>query len=163
MKTAHRHASRAKRSNLELPKFWRTKIAATTQLDASLVHWNLIDKFTNGSATASDLWDWMETGFTYTQIMRLHAEDGTEFTPEAMQALTDQVDAYESICERFRKFSRVGFSADEYNTAKAAAEVMDTLLSIDRHGIAERAANWSNEQMKKLRRLNVVHGLEMSA
>lgn len=153
MKTAHRIASRAKRAPLpttaDLPKFWRPKITTGQKLDCRVIHWDLIDRFTTGTATVVDLWDWMETGFTYSQLMRLLAQDGTEFTTESMTAIADQLNAYEAIAARYRRTGRVGFSAPELLTARAAAAVFDGLVEMDRHGYADQAARWSIEQMGK--------------
>ncbi|WP_114968518.1 hypothetical protein [Rhodoferax ferrireducens] len=135
------------------PKFWRPKLAATQCLDAKIIHWDLIGRFTDGSATTGDLWDWIETGYTYSQIMRLQTEDGTEFTPEAVAAMSEQLDIYASVIARFRTTGRVGFSGPELCVAKAAAHIMDGLIDIDRHGIAVKAAYWSLVQMDRIRAL----------
>jgi len=152
MKTAHRTASHAKRQHLsQLPKFWLPKLDAGQQLDAKLIHWDLVDRFTSGTATHVELWDWIETGFTYSQIMRLLHEDGTEFPHEALQALAEQLDSYPAVIARYRTTGRVGFNGAQLNIARAAAHVMDGLIDMDRHGIAQKAALWSIEQMAKIR------------
>ena len=156
MRTAHRLASLAKRATLAqpkaMPKFWRTSTSPQQRLDAQLIHWDLIDRFTSGTADRADLWDWMETGFTYSQLMHLLAEDGTEFTPEAMAAIADQLNTYEAIAQRHARTGRVGFNATELLTARAAASVFDSLIELDRYGLAEKAAIWSTEQMAAVRR-----------
>jgi len=134
-----------------IPKFWRPKIDASQQLDCKLIHWDLIDRFTSGAATQDDLWDWIETGFTYSQLMRLLHEDGTEFTPEAMTAIAEQLDCYAGIVNRFHATGRAAFNGTELNIARAAAHIMDALIEMDRHGIAERAALWSTAQMERIR------------
>ena len=133
-----------------LPKFFRPKLTQSQQTDAKLIHWDLIDRFTSGAATADDLWDWMETGLTYSQMMMLLAADGVEFTGEAQQALADQLLSYSSVVNRFIRTGRAGFAASELLAARAAAHVMDELIEMDRHGIAERAALWSSAQMERL-------------
>lgn len=143
-------ATRRKRQ--QLPKFWRPKISTAQVLDARIVHNDLVNRMATGTATAGDLWDWMETGFTYTQMMRMLAEDGEQFTDEAMAALALQLESYEPICARLRRTGRVGLSGPELQIAKNAAEVMDVLIGMDRHGIAERAARWSMEQMTRIQR-----------
>lgn len=161
MKTAHRIASHHKRNaiqDLALPKFWRPKLEPTLQLNAKLAHWDLVTRFTDGTATQADLWDWMETGFTYSQMMNLLAEDGLEFTDEALNAIAEQLQTYETVAARFNRTGRVGFNAQELLTARAAASVMDALIDADRHGIAVRAALWSAEQMVKVRRAFRLHG-----
>ena len=163
MKTAHRLQSLAKRNQRYtglLPKFWRPSVTASQQLDCKPIHWDLIARFTDGSATPEDLWDWMETGYTYSQIMRLLAESGVEFTGEAMAAIGDQMDIYAPIVERWKRTGRVGFSGPELCVAKAAAHVMDALIELDRFGIAEQAAIWSAEQMARIR---VLHGQGVAA
>jgi hypothetical protein len=155
MNTTHRAASRAKRQYAgKLPKFWAPKLADTQRLDAKIIHWDLIDRFTSGTACADDLWDWIETGYTYSQIMQLQMDDGTVFTQEAVAAISDQVDIYASVITRYRVHGRVAFSGPELLVARAAAHVMDGLLDIDRYGIAVRAARWTMAQMDRIRALS---------
>lgn len=149
MNSTHRAAARHKRQ--QLPKFWRPKLDQTQQLDCRVIHWDLVTRFTDGTADKEVLWDWMETGFTYSQLMRILAEDGIEFTQEAQQALASQLDIYESVAARFRATGRVGFNGAELLIARAAAHVMDELVELDRNGAAERAALWSLDQMKRVR------------
>lgn len=136
----------------DLPKFWRPKLTVQAQLDAKVIHWDLIDRFTRGTATAEDLWDWVETGLTYSEIMRLLIEDGTEFTEEAAMAIAEHLDSHASVIQRYVATGRVGFNYSEMLAARAAAHVMDQLIEMDRHGIAENAARWSTEQMKVIRK-----------
>lgn len=158
MRTDHRLESLAKRNHLagqinpqDLPKFWRGKTTSAQALDCRLIHWDLIDRFTSGTADRADLWDWMETGFTYSRLMQLLVDDGSEFTPEALRAVDDQLQAYEAVRNRYARTGRVGFSAAELLTARAAAEVFDSLIGMDRNGFAEQAALWSTEQMVRIR------------
>ncbi len=152
MNTAQRTASRAKRQRLhQLPKFWIPKNSSTQQMDCKVAHWDLITRFTNGTADRDDLWHWIETGYTYIQLMRILAHEGIEFTDEAQQALSDQLSIYEAVANRFRTTGRVGFNGSELLTARAAAHVMDELVELDRNGAAERAALWSTEQMRRVR------------
>ena len=154
MKTAYRTASHAKRQyQHQMPKFWQPKLDESQQLDAKVIHWDLVERFTNGTASQTDLWDWIETGFTYSQFMRLLTQDGVEITDEAAQVLADQLNIYEAVIARFRSTGRVGFNGEQLNIARAAAHVMDALVEHDRHGIAVKAAQWSLEQMAKLRRM----------
>lgn len=136
----------------DLPKFWRPKLPASVRTTAQIVHWDLITRFTDGTAGAEELWDWIETGFTYSQIAHLLAADGVQFEPVAMNALAEQLDSYEAVIDRFRKTGRIGFDAEQLRIARAAAEVMDALIDMDRHGIAERAALWSIQQMAAMRK-----------
>lgn len=133
-----------------LPKFWRPKLARESRDLCRTIHWDLIDRFTTGTADREALWDWMETGLTYHQFMRYLEMDGTAFTLEAMEAVTEQLAIYESVAERFARLGRVGFSAPELLVARAAAMVFDSLLDLDRHGLFEKAAIWSTEQMRKV-------------
>lgn len=153
MNTAHRQQSRAKRQQLppQLPKFWRAPLSQAQQLDCKLIHWDLIDRFTSGTATADNLWEWVETGATYSQMMRLLMQDGTEFTPEALEAVAEQISIYDSVATRYARTGRVGFSAPELLIARAAASVFDQLVEIDRHGIAERAAIDSALMVRQVR------------
>lgn len=150
----HPQASQIKRQYQDrLPKFWQPKLVPAQCLDAKIIHWDLIERFVSGTATTADLWDWIETGYTYSQIMRLQIEDGTEFTPEALAAMSEQLEIYASVIARFRTTGRVGFSGPELCVARAAAFVMDGLIDIDRHGIAVKAAHWSLVQMDRIRAL----------
>ena len=150
MKTAHRNAARAKRQQATLPKFWRPALSAEVKLNAKLTHWDLLNRISSGAATFDDLRDWIETGLTYSQMMRMLVEDGTEFTTEALDAIAAQIGIYESVIARYGRTGRVGFSGPELLTARAAACVMDSLIELDRHGIAERAAHWSIETMRRM-------------
>lgn len=133
-----------------LPKFWRPKLQAPTRDLCRTIHWDLIDRFTTGTADREVLWDWMETGLTYHQFMRYLEMDGTPFTLEAMEAVTEQLAIYESVVARFARTGRVGFSAQELLVARAAAMVFDSLLDLDRNGLLVKAAQWSTETMARV-------------
>lgn len=135
----------------QLPKFWHPKITPSAQLTCKIIHWDLITHFTNGTATAAELWDWIETGFTYTQMMRLLILDGVAFSDADQLALNAQIESYEAVIARFRATGRAGFNGEELAIARTAASVMDYLITQDRHGIADRAGRWSLAQMRSLR------------
>lgn len=137
-----------------LPKFWRQKLTESQQSSAKIIHWDLITRFTDGSATVVDLWDWIETGYTYSQIMQLQMDEGTEFTQEAIGAISDQLDIYAPVIERYRVHKRVGFDGHEMQVARSAASVMDGLIDIDCKGISVSAALWSQAQMRKIKTLD---------
>jgi hypothetical protein len=152
MKTAHRAASHAKRQYQgQLPKFWAPKLVPSQCLDAKIIHWDLIDRFTSGTADKGDLWDWIETGYTYCKLIELHQADGTEFTPEAIQAVSDQVNIFDSVIQRYKRTGRVAFNGEEMCIARAAAHVFDSLIDIDRHGIAVKAGQWAVQVMDRIR------------
>ncbi|WP_439606829.1 hypothetical protein [Hydrogenophaga sp.] len=148
MRTVHRSAARAKRQ--ALPKFFQPKLTAEQALACQVIHWDLLDKMTHGRATEQDLLDWIATGFTYSELMRLLEADGTPFTEEAKAAIAEQLETYTGVLERFRTTGRVGFNGAQLLTARAAAEVMDQLIELDRFGFSVRAALWSNAQMERL-------------
>lgn len=154
MKPAYRTVAVKKRhyQDQELPKFWRPKLDDDQQVRAQVIHWDLVTRFTDGSADSEDLWDWMETGMTYHKMMKLLIEDGMVFTPEAQDALASQLAIYEDVIARYKRTRRVAFSGPEYLIAKAAACVMDSLIALDRHGVAKLAGIWAIEQMLSLRR-----------
>lgn len=135
----------------QIPKFWRPKLAPSKQATCQVIHWDLITAFTSGTASVKLLWDWIETGFTYTQMMRLLVADGTDFTDDAIRAMNDQVECYEGVIARLRTTGRAGLNGQELAIARAAANVMDGLIELDRHGIADAAARWSLAQMRALR------------
>ena len=142
----NRHAAK-------LPKFWRPRLTQAQVLQASIVHHDLLATLEAGGASGAVLFDWMESCVTYLQMMRLLEKDGTEFTEDAKQAITRAVDDTASVAERFRRIGRVGFSGPELQHARAAAAVMDELITMDRNGIAEQAALWSIEQRKRIKEL----------
>lgn len=96
-----------RRHRQQLPKFWRPKISTAQVLDARIVHNDLVNRLATGAATAGDLWDWMETGFTYTQMMRMLAEDGEQFTDEAMAALALALEICEPITQSNTKLQGI--------------------------------------------------------
>lgn len=136
--------------DLRLPKFWRSKVTASVQLDSKVAHWQFISAFVDGTADATTLQEWIDSGFTYSQMMHLLHADGTEFTAEAERALVDQLEIYDAVARRYRATGRVAFSGPELAIARAAAEVMDSLIEMDRHGIALKAALWTTEQSARL-------------
>lgn len=135
----------------QIPKFWQPKLAKHQCLDAKIIHWDLIDRFSQGAANKNDLWDWIETGYTYCKMIELHQKDGTVFTQESIEAVSNQIDIYESVIERYKRTGRVGFSAQELIVARAAASVFDSLIDIDRNGIAVCASKWSVQIMHTIR------------
>lgn len=139
-----------RRPRAPLPKFWRPKLARPTRDLCRTIHWDLIGRFTNGTADREVLWDWMETGLTYHQFMRYLEMDGTPFTLEAVEAVTEQLAIYEAVAARFARTGRVGFSAQELLVARAAAMVFDSLLDLDRNGLLVKAAQWSTETMARV-------------
>ena len=146
MKRHHQH-----RAPAQLPKFWRPKLAPATKLDAKLAHHDLVQRLETGTATVADLWDWIETGFTYSQMMRMLHEDGERFTDEAIKAVDDQLNTYPAVCQRLKKTKRVGLSGPELQIARQAAQVFDGLIDLDRNGIAVAAVQWSERQMRQIR------------
>lgn len=158
MKTIYRRAAHAKRDIQMLPKWWQPKTPVEVKGEVKDTHWELIALFCSGNATRTDMWNWMEAGFTYTRMMTLFHEDGMEFTDEAQAALAAQLEIYGAISERMRRTGRVGFNGHELLIARAAAYVMDQLIDLDRHGIALKAAQWSEAQMVHIRRSAAAKG-----
>jgi len=135
----------------QMPKFWAPKLVPSQCLDAKIIHWDLIDRFTSGTADKGDLWDWIETGYTYCKLIELHQADGTEFTSEAIEAVSNQVDIFDSVIQRYKRTGRVAFNGEEMCIARAAAHVFDSLIDIDRHGIAVKAGKWAVQVMDRIR------------
>ena len=150
MMAGHRYPVPA-RSGL-LPKYWQPKLAQSTQTTVKVIHWDLFNRFTDGTATSTELWDWIETGLTYSRMAQLLAEDGVTVSTEAQAAIAEQLSIYDSVMARFKKAGRAGFSPAEYLVARAAVQSMDTIIELDRHGLGMRAAMWSSEQMPTLRK-----------
>jgi hypothetical protein len=155
MKTKTRAGHRrtpATRTPPALPKFWRTNLTSDQKLDCKLIHWDLIERFSTGTAGHNDLWDWMETGFTYGQLARLLVRDGVPLNPEAMAAINAQHAIYETVAQRFARTDRAAFTPQELVVARAAAAVFDDLVELDRNGLAKEAALWSMAQMQAIGR-----------
>jgi hypothetical protein len=150
MNTAQRTQSRAKRHPLTLPKWFRPKLDADQVESLRIAHWDNVTAFTNGTADKQILLEWMSSGFTYSHMMQLLAAEGEEFTAEAEQAIAGQLETYPVIVDRYRATGRVGFSPAEYLAAKAAAETIDVLVEMDRHGIALRAVGLSERDMRRV-------------
>jgi hypothetical protein len=127
-------------------------VDASQALDAKVIHWDLITRFTDGSATVVDLWDWLETGMTYSQTMTILSQEGLEFTADAMVAIAEQLGIYEAVIDRWKATGRVGFNGPQLAIARNAAAVFDDLIELDRNGAAVRAAVWSTEQLAKIKR-----------
>lgn len=149
MKTAHRQAAHAKRDMI--PKFWLRPLTSDQMTRCKLAHWTTIDQFTSGRATETELWDLVYNGFMYAELMRLLKADGTPITEEAVAAITEHLETFTSVIERFKRIGRVGFSAPELLAARAAAEVMDQLIEMDRFGFSVRAAEWSLAQANRVK------------
>jgi len=135
-----------------IPKWFQPKVAQSVQTTVQVYHWQNITAIVGGKADASVLWDWVESALTYSEMMRLLQKDGTEFTPEAVTVIAEQLEITPLVVARFRRTSRVGFSGTELNIAKAAAHVMDSLIGMDRHGIAWQSRQWSNAQIELLKK-----------
>ena len=141
MNTQHRKSSHAKRSTL--PKWFRPKLDADQIVSCKVAHWDLLRRFTSAEATEHDLWDFVHTGLTYSELMRLLEEDGTQFTEEAKAAITEHLETFAGVIDRFRTTGRIGFNSAQLLSARAAAEVMDQLIEMDRFGFAVRATEWA--------------------
>lgn len=146
-----RHAPAPPRPKL-VPKFWQPKLPASTKMTVQVIHWDLLQRFTDGTATETELWDWIETGLTYTHMAQLLVQDGVAVSPEAQAAIAEQLATYDSVVARFKKSGRVGFSPPEYLAARAAVQSMDTIIHLDRHGAGLRAALQSSAQMPAIRK-----------
>jgi len=150
MNTAHRQAARLKHQQQVLPKWFRPKATPEQQSTCKVIHWDMIANFTAGRATKEHLLEWISNALTYSKMMELMAEDGILFTDEAFQVLADQLLIINPVVDRYRATGRAGFNGTELQIARAAAYVMDDVIELDRHGIADRAARWSVEQMKRI-------------
>jgi hypothetical protein len=149
MKTAHRTAARAKREIM--PKWFRKKLDSDQIVSCKVAHWDLIGRVTSGIATEHDLWDMVHTALTYTELMRLLETDGTEFTEEAKAAVVEHTAHLPGVIDRYRKTGRVGFSGEQLLAARAAAEVMEQVIEMDRFGFAVRATEWAMENTNRIR------------
>ena len=135
-----------------IPRWFQPKIDKSVQTTCQIYHWENITSITSGSATETLMWDWVESALTCSEMMRLLNKDGTDFTSEAKDAIAEQLEIYPAVVARFRRTGKIGFSGTELNIAKAAAHCMDTLITMDRHGIAWAARQWSNAQMVNIKR-----------
>lgn len=148
MNTAQRQASRAKRA--PLPKWFAPRLTPDQQITCKVIHWDLISRITGTAATKDDMLEWISNALTYSQMMVLLIEDGRDFTNEACALIAEQLQIVPKLVDRYRATGRVGFSGPELQIARAAAYVMDDVIDLDRHGIADQAARWSVEQLKSI-------------
>lgn len=149
MKTAHRRAAHAKRAIL--PKWFHPKLDADQIVSCKVAHWDLLDRFTSGRATEHDMWDMVHTGMTYSELMRLLEDDGTQFTEEAKAAIAEHLESFPSVIDRYNRTGRVGFSGEQLLAARAASELMEQLIEMDRFGFAVRATEWAKAKVDALR------------
>ena len=149
MRTAHRTAARAKRQIM--PKWFRPKLDADQISSCKVAHLDLISRFTSGVATEQDLWDFVHTGLTYSKLMSLLEQDGEQFTEEAKSTITEHIETHDGIIERYRKTGRIGFNSDQLLSARAASEVMESLIEMDRFGFAAIATEWAMEKVLAIR------------
>jgi hypothetical protein len=149
MRTAHRNAARAKREMM--PKWFRKKLDSDQIVSCKVAHWDLIGRVTSGIATEHDLWDMVHTALTYSEMMRLLEDSGTQFTEEAKAAIVEHMESLPGVIDRHRKTGRVGFSGEQLLSARAAAEVMEQLIEMDRFGIAVRATEWAKAETDRIR------------
>lgn len=148
MRTEHRVASRAKHA--QPPKWFRPRLTSEQQTTCKVIHWDLITRITGPAATKDDMLEWIANALTYSQMMALLIEDGREFTTEACELVAEQLEIVPKLVDRYRATGRVGFTGTELQVARAAAYVMDDVIELDRHGIADQAARWSVEQMRRI-------------
>lgn len=152
MRTQHRRAAHAKRQIL--PKWFLPKLTPAQTSSCKLAHWDLIGRITSGRATEHDLWDMVHTGLTYSELMRLLEQDGTEFTDEAKAAIAEHLETFPGVVERYRRTGRVGFNGEQLLAARAAAELMEQLIEMDRFGFAVRATAWATARVDAIRESN---------
>jgi len=146
--TAQRIQSRAKRA--PLPKWFQPRLTPDQQITCKVIHWDLITSITGPAATKQDMLEWISNALTYSQMLLLLIQDGHEFTSEAVAVIEEQLEIVPKLVDRYRATGRVGFSGPELQVARAAAYVMDDVIELDRHGIADQAARWSVEQMRRI-------------
>lgn len=141
---------RRSRAPQPLPKFWRPKLSASGVLDCSVIHWDLVSRFASGQANCNDLVDWIETGYTYSEMLRLLRADGLAITDEARATMDALLDSFDNLLRRYQATGRAAFNGPELQLARTAAELMDQLAACDRHSIALKAALWSCERVARL-------------
>lgn len=136
--------------NITVPKWFRVKLAPAEQVRCKFAHINLIERFTNGSATKQDMLDWICNALTYARMVQLLADDGQELSACDQQVFAEQVLVIDALVDRYRLHGRVGFSGPELEIARTAAGLMDQVIELDRHGIAAAAGAWAVAQMQRI-------------
>lgn len=147
MKTATRPAYKARPN---IPKFFQPKVKPDVALTCKVVHWDLITDMLYGKSTAFALEHWMEAGLTYLQMMRLLADDGEKFTPESYADMDALMKLIPVVVDRHNLTKHVYLNETELVIARAGANLMDQLISMDRHGIAWSARQWSDAQILRI-------------
>ncbi len=133
-----------------MPKWMRPKLSAAEQTRCKFAHINLIERFTNGSATKQDMLDWICNALTYGRMVLLLEKDGMEIEDMAKHVFVEQVLVIDPLVDRYRLHGRVGFSGPELEVARTAAGLMDQVIELDRHGIAAAAGAWAVAQMHRI-------------
>lgn len=152
MKSKHRKASKAKRAALVLmPKWWLPKMEASQKLDTKIIHSDNLTPMTNGTATLEDLMDWMESAYTYTEVIRILRAEDMVLTDEQVAPIAAQMAIHDQIMTRYEKTGRIGFSGLEYSIARAAAELMDNLSELEFNGSHARAVIASEPKKAAIR------------
>lgn len=113
------------------PPGLRPKLTRDTAQKLSMAHWMNLDTIAHGGADESALWQFMGGALTWLyvaqEMSRRHPTDDFRAAADTMEA---QAKCAASLAERFERTCRVGFSGTEYQTAKAACDVMDQLAEI---------------------------------
>ncbi|PZP97526.1 MAG: hypothetical protein DI587_17155 [Variovorax paradoxus] len=151
MKAAYRLAAIAKRQPPPPSKFWQRKLTPETQTTARILHWDALTSIANGTATEATMWEWIAGALTFDRMAQLLAEDGVQLTHEARAALAEQRQIAPTLRRRHAATGRVVFTGPELMAARAAAHVVDDLLTLDRHGVSTAAAEWSERQVAAMK------------
>jgi hypothetical protein len=132
------------------PRGLRPKLAPDQVRDLGLAHWVNVDAIAGGTADESTLWQWLGGALTWWRVAELlHARQPERYA-EALQAMAAQGVVGEEVVARWKRTGRVGFSGQQYQQAKDAAQWMDALAEAVDRPTAIAAAEWSEARINAL-------------
>lgn len=108
-----------------------------------LAHNSTLDALHAGDATEATLWDWVESGLTWSRTSQLLGEGEPE--------MDQQLELMLSVLERYGRTGRIALKGDEYERARRGVVVMDLLADKVSDVIASEAALWSKAHLDEIK------------
>ncbi|WP_119157456.1 hypothetical protein [Caldimonas tepidiphila] len=108
-----------------------------------LAHTSTLDALHSGEASDATLWDWVESGLTWSRTSQLLGEGEPE--------MDAQLELMLSVLERYGRTGRITLEGGEYEAARRGVMVMDMLADRTTDVVASEAAMWSNAQLEAVK------------
>ena len=120
----------------------RPKLASDQVLDLGLVHIVNLDAIAKGTATFSDLWDFVGGILTWSRVA-----DELDLGADLM---VEQLLLAGRLVDRFERTGRVLFTGTDYQLAKAGCTVMDQLAIVTDKPTAVAATEWAYRRLAQM-------------